>query len=354
MLKRFYGESRLTLDALQRMRSKLQDFSQEERYLAVLDEAGIRVRLANISRGVARDVADIVAKRFFLPPRSRHVIGLPPFHLLRCRADIEAVVAPLGREVSDLDDYVAACGEVFTRWRRLGAVAFKDQSAYFRRIDFAPPKRTAAEAIFVRLLTTPSGQILGQEETATLSDWLFHCFLRLAAEWDMPVQIHTGYLTFLRNDVRNANAMHLVPLLEMHRDVRFDLFHANWPYSGEWLFLGKNYPNVRLDFCWLTMMDPIGTRRLFEQALAVVPHGKIHGYGSDLGDCVERAWAHAALARDGLAAALANAIDAGWLDQSEALAVANAWLWDNPMHFFMGRENRQKGANHEENEANSK
>ena len=37
----------------------------------------------------------------------------------------------------------------------------------------------------------------------------------------------------------DANAAGLANVLMLHRDVRFDLFHANWPYSGEILFLAK-------------------------------------------------------------------------------------------------------------------
>jgi hypothetical protein len=32
-------------------------------------------------------------------------------------------------------------------------------------------------------------------------------------------------------------------LLDLHRDVRFDLFHANWPFDDELMFLVKNYAN---------------------------------------------------------------------------------------------------------------
>jgi predicted TIM-barrel fold metal-dependent hydrolase len=70
-----------------------------------------------------------------------------------------------------------------------------------------------------------------------LDDYLFHTFMRMARDMDLPVQIHTGHLAGLYGDITKANAAGLVNLLMLHRDVRFDLFHANWPYSGEILFL---------------------------------------------------------------------------------------------------------------------
>lgn len=45
--------------------------------------------------------------------------------------------------------------------------------------------------------------------------------------------------------------MHLLSVINDYKEVQFDLFHGNWPYMGEFLFLGKNYPNVHLDLCWL-------------------------------------------------------------------------------------------------------
>ena len=151
---------------------------------------------------------------------------------------------------------------------------------------------------------------------------------------NLPVQIHTGHMAGVRNEITKTNAVLLTRVLEIHRDVRFDLFHANWPYGGELMFLGKNYPNVTVDFCWANIIDPVYCKRLFQQALSCMPHGKVHAYGSDFGGCADRAWANAEIARDNLAAALAELVDADYLGLDDAKAVARAWLFDNPNEFF--------------------
>jgi len=92
------------------------------------------------------------------------------------------------------------------------------------------------------------------------------------------------------------------------------------------------------------MVDPVYCRRLLEQAISVVPHGKIHVYGSDLGDCVERSWAHTELARDIVATALANLVEAQWMDLDEAKAVAEDWFFNNPNRFFRLDIDRREGA----------
>ena len=151
---------------------------------------------------------------------------------------------------------------------------------------------------------------------------------------DMLVQIHTGHMAGIRNDIAKTNAVGLTSVLELHRDVRFDLFHANWPYSGELLYLAKNYPNVTIDFCWANIIDPVYCQEMFKQALSSVPHGKIHGYGSDFLGHPDRAWAHAGIARDNMAIALAEMVDMEYLGLDDAKEVARAWLFDNANAFF--------------------
>jgi len=138
----------------------------------------------------------------------------------------------------------------------------------------------------------------------------------------------------IRNGIVKTNAAGLTKLIELHRDVRFDLFHANWPYGGEFLFLGKNYPNVTLDFCWANIIDPVYCQNLFKQVLSAVPHGKVHGYGSDFGGSADRAWAHASIARDNIAIALSDMVEMAYLDLNEAKEVATAWLFGNANSFF--------------------
>ena len=354
LLKRFYGEDELSLAALKRVQRKLVDTgdlkvyqqigsrllpadgyerldtSDPKVYEKILAEANIAVRLGDIWHPVAKVLDGSLA----LPPRTRLVIGLPGYHAIRDYNAVQAQVAPLARTVTSLDEYLAACRELFAAHQRFGAVAFKDQSAYARPIDYGNPTRAEAEAVFNWFMADPRRSAAYPDGQRPLGDFLFHEFMRMARDLDLPVQIHTGHMAGIRNEIAKTNAVGLTSVLELHRDVRFDLFHANWPYSAELLYLGKNYPNVTLDFCWANIIDPVYCQNLFRQALAAVPHGKIHGYGSDYVGNVEYAWAHAQIARDNLAIALADLVDAEYLDVDEAKEVARAWLFNNANDFF--------------------
>ena len=270
-----------------------------------------------------------------LPPRSRPVISLPSFHAVCSYDEVHDKAAPLHKNITCLDEYLSACREIFTRLKAAGAVAFKDQSAYTRPLDYGNPTRAQAEAAFNWFMEDPRRKLSYPDGNRPLGDYLFHEFMRTARDLDLPVQIHTGHMAGIRNSLPKTNAALLTPLIELHRDTRFDLFHANWPYDGDLLFLAKNYPNVAIDFCWTNMLDPLYSQDLFRRAISSVPHSKIHGYGSDLGGGnMIQAWAHADLARDNIAIALADLVEMEYLDLDEARQIAADWLFNNPNQFF--------------------
>lgn len=338
VLKRFYDEDDVSFEGLRRMDERLLDLEDRDTYEAILEEAGIVVRLAN----VWPDAAQVLNGSYELTPRSRLVIPLPAYHRIRDVSGVQALVAPLGRQATTLDDYLQACRDIFAGFKEFGAVAFKDQSAYSRSLEYGNPTRAEAEKIFNWFMEDPLRSASYPDGIRPLDDYLFNQFMAMARELDMPVQLHTGMLAGLYGDIRQANAARLANMLMLHRDVRFDLFHANWPYSGEILFLAKAYPNVAINFCWTNIIDPVYARDLFRQALVTVPHSKIHAFGADFGGFgyppgggyVDRAWAHAQMARENVAAALAQLVDEAYLTLAEAQEVARAWLFDNANEFY--------------------
>jgi uncharacterized protein len=330
-LLEFYGEPELSLPALHRVREKLIDFSDEANTIAVLDKAGIVVRLEDSWP----DIKAFINGTYKLPPRTRQVISLPGFHNNLNAEQVYALAAILGKSVTSLDEYIDVCRELFTRMKAAGAVAFKDQSAYERPISFDNPTRSQAEEAFNWMMEDPRRRLSWPDGSLALSDFLFHAFMRMARDLDLPVQIHTGHMAGIRNEISKTNAVHLTRLLELHRETRFDLFHANWPYGGEILFLVKNYPHVALDFCWAHMVDPLYCQDLLRQAISSVPHAKIHGFGSDLdGSTLTSAWAHAELARDNIGMALAGLVEIEYLGLEDAKEIAFGWLFHNPNTFF--------------------
>ena len=66
-------------------------------------------------------------------------------------------------------------------------------------------------------------------------------------------QIHTG-MQGNWGHVPDSNPLDLLELIRAHRSVRFDLFHAGYPYARELGVVGKHYPNVWLNACWIYLI----------------------------------------------------------------------------------------------------
>ena len=284
--------------------------------------------------GLPERLEDFLDGKKLFPDQWRLLISLPELHATTFTWDTVARVEALtDRYITSLEEYLEAIFHMFERCMERGAIGIKDQSAYSRAISYHLTPRAEAEKQFNGLLTDPRNS-LGWPEGRPLNDYLFHQYMRFARELDLPVQLHTGHMAGIRNRVDKANAAHLASVLELHRDVRFDLFHGNWPYLGDVLFLGKNYPNVSLDCCWLHIIDPSYASELLERSVLTLPHTKVHGFGGDYGDVPEFIAAHLEIARENIAGTLTRLVERGWLGEEEAVSLAADWLFNNPNRFF--------------------
>ncbi|MEW5873144.1 MAG: amidohydrolase family protein [Chloroflexota bacterium] len=336
VLKHVYGEEErqpLSRATLERVAGKLAGMD-EARYFRLLDEANIQAILSDVLEWLPQGLESFLDGRKTFPPRWRPLISLPAFHPTTFNwATVQTVGRLLDRHITSLEEYLEAVYSLFEKMVALGAVGIKDQSAYNRSIAYALVPRAEAEKQFNQVLSDPVNS-LGWPAGQPLNDFLFHEFMRFAGQLKLPVQLHTGQLASVYGRVERANAAGLATALELHRGVRFDLFHGNWPYMGDLLFLGRNYPNVSIDLCWLHIIDPAYAIELMQRAVLTMPHTKMHAFGGDYGDVPEFTLAHLQIARQNIAAALAGLVEGGWLSQDQALSIARDWLYNNPNRFF--------------------
>lgn len=333
VLHKVYGQAELTRAALDGVAEKLA--AQDETvYFRTLEQAGIRAMLVDVLGWLPGGLGSFLSGKTTFPPLWRLMISLPDMHPTVFTGEtIQRHGALADRHITSLDEYLEAVYIILQRCIERGVVGIKDQSAYERVISYDLTPRADAERLFNKVLGDPRNG-LGWPESKPLNDYLFHQYMRFARDLGLPVQLHTGHMAGIRNRVDKTNAAHLAGVLEVHRDVRFDLFHGNWPYLGDLLFLGKNYPNVSLDCCWLHIIDPVYAVEMLERAVLTMPHSKIHGFGGDYGDVPEFVVGHLEMARQNIAAALARLVERGWLDEAQALSLAQDWLFNNPNRFF--------------------
>jgi predicted TIM-barrel fold metal-dependent hydrolase len=152
----------------------------------------------------------------------------------------------------------------------------------------------------------------------------------VAAEADVPVAVHTGYW----GDFRELDPKFLLGIAARRPEVRFDLFHLGMPMIRDAILIGKSYPNVTLNLTWCAVISQVQTVRALDEVLDMVPANKVSAFGGDYRVAVQKAWGHLVMARQCVAAALANKIEAGDLDRGEALRIARMWFYDNPARIY--------------------
>lgn len=275
--------------------------------------------------------------------------GQYPFDLVRLnyRDDdlltIRTVDGLLDRErrwnksIHSLDDLVDGLRQSMSACFATGRVtAVKIGVAYRRKLDFTNAAKADAERAFGRLVERGSGRPEGSlsaaqpsdAELRPLHDYLTHQFVRHATDEDKVVQIHTGYLAGVFNDLRNIDPLGLVPLLLTHRTTRFELFHAGWPYHDVLGTMGKHYPNVWPSMVWAWTMNPVTMERALDAWLDGVPYTKIVGFGGDTHHPV-CTYGYAMQAREGIARVLEARLDRGVMDLALARDAARAILLTN-------------------------
>jgi predicted TIM-barrel fold metal-dependent hydrolase len=320
----------------QELSERISDSNHSGWYYHVLKER------SNIHLAILDPLADLdptpleeTDRRFFAP-----VLRVDEFLKLCDRVGLDAMEERTGVALHSLDDLLRAMDVSFERAVAAGVVAVKVAVAYERTLNFDKVTQADAERVFNRLTLYPpiSPDFTPQPpvsfaEAKPLQDYLMHQVIGRAIESDLPIQVHTGIQEGNGNFLANAHPLHLVNLLMESREARFDLFHAGYPFTSEMATLGKNFPNAYLDLCWVHVISPWVARQILHEWIETVPSNKIFAFGGDYA-FVEGTYAHARMARRNVAEVLVEKVEAGYLTEDEAIALAHNLLHGNAATFF--------------------
>jgi len=261
---------------------------------------------------------------------------LPPSELatrLPCRVlpllRLETLAQELIVRHETFDGVLDAYSAVVEKARADGFVGLKSIIAYRTGLAVQSTSRSDAAATLgpVKERARREGRV--RLAVKPLNDYLLLRALEIAERQAMPVQIHTGFGD-ADLDLREANPLHLRPLLESGRyaKVPFVLLHASYPYVRELGYLAAIYPNVWADVGLAIPHLAAEIPSVLRQLLGVTPTSKVV-YSSDASQIPELFWLAARWGRRGLATVLDELITLGALDGDEALAVARRVLGEN-------------------------
>ncbi|GAB4320138.1 MAG: hypothetical protein Kow0069_23990 [Promethearchaeota archaeon] len=268
------------------------------------------------------------------PPKTYKPPGQVPWWFAKEKKGVEpAEIATFEQYLELIDDLLdwIANSKLF--------LCAKFQLAYHRPISFPEPGEDPAELRAVK--ETYGRPAVEEEELWRFGDHVLHHFLeRMAVGWNRPVQFHTGLARMYDG---GSNALNLSHLLRKFPDVKFDLFHGNFPWHVVLAGMLHQIPNVHADLCWLPIISPTAAKDLLVHLVEVGDMcGELEGHEPSWrtsafgGDCAIAEGSRGALlvAKEVVCRAMEDLHERGHLTQADAVDVAERLLYENPKRLF--------------------
>jgi hypothetical protein len=232
-----------------------------------------------------------------------------------------------GFKINTLDDYLSFCDHLFKKNIEHHAVCLKNSMAYQRSLDYEDVPYEKAKALFDRRSSS-----LTPAEKKQIQDFMFHWIIKKSIEYDLPVQIHTGYLAGNGNTLENGKPVKLNNLFLEYPKGRFILFHGGYPWTGEYAALGKMFPNVFLDIVWLPQISRQSAVTSLDEMFDCVPYNKFF-WGGDCG-LIEESTGSLEFAKEVVSEVLSKRVSRGLLSLEVAEQIAKRLFRENALEVF--------------------
>lgn len=244
--------------------------------------------------------------------------------------------------IRSVDNIIAIIDSEFARFPSGNIVCVKCKLAYHRPLLFEEVDRAAALRVLAKL--RQSSQELPFEERKPLEDFIMHRIVERCGKYGYPIQIHTGLQegngTYAPADpwdenttITDSQPTLLLNLIRKYPETRFDIFHGSFPYMGEMTTMVKNFQNVNLNLCWLSIISPSTAKDWLHRWIEIVPANKIHFFGGDY-RFAEGAYGQSVIARYIVTETIAEKVAEGYLEEDEGIRIARRMLRDNAIEFY--------------------
>ena len=319
-IRELYGIEKLSAETVEKLADSYQQLRRPGFYRRILCELA-RIESCQVDSGRFRESQDPL-----LLMQDLSIVGMFAGPNLRGFGE------PTGIAVTSLADWHRVIDWWFDKYGKY-ATAVKSQNAYSRNIDYDDVPAEKAEPIFRKRL---AGEKLLPEEQKALEDHLFWYAVRRATKEGLPVKLHTGYYAG-ENSMPLArvglNPAACCDLCRRSPDTTFVFMHICYPYYEDILSVAKQYTNAYIDMCWAWIINPVAAKDFLKKYLVTAPANKIFTFGGDYRP-VELVLGHALIARHGIALALSELVEEGYIELEDALELVDPIMHGNARRVF--------------------
>jgi predicted TIM-barrel fold metal-dependent hydrolase len=235
-------------------------------------------------------------------------------------------------KITSFEDFMSCLHSAFEEYVEGGAVAIKSVAAYYRSLFYQEVARAEVEKMFKL-----SSDRITPDMEKSFQNFVMHEICSLTEKKGLPIQFHTGKLAWNFRNIEDTKPTHLINLLQKYRQLRFDLFHGGYPYTGEFGIIANTFPNAYLDINGLSWTSLEVTKRCLSEWIEMVPQNKIL-WGADSYRVLEGVLGQLLYFKKILSEVLAQKVYDGYFDENFALEIAEKILFKNALNFFSLQE----------------
>lgn len=330
-LQRFFGVDDLTDETIPIIDAKFPEL-QKLSYKEIYDSVKVD-KIIGVSMGGSRKnpSTELIAQQLYSDTVTQPTNRDPIIYL-------ESVT---GISIYSLDTYVKALDQYIDDELKAGMVGFKWHiTSFLRSNGFDIVDKHDAELALDKILTSPlKGSLFSSlghsyDEMKPLHCYLQNHLVQKAAEYHVPIQIHSGTFGGTNgNKLQNSKASLLSSMFMRYPTVKFDILHSSWPYYDELAEIVRQFPNVYLNTTWMQTLSPMAFKRYMKELANFVPCNKIFAFGCDEFNALNSA-ACADIYRDLMAEVMAELVDEGRLNEKEVLFYAKRVSHDNVYDYW--------------------
>lgn len=207
-------------------------------------------------------------------------------------------------------------------------VGLKSIVAYRTGLDIGAPARSDAAKAYVQVREDWDGRL----DHPTLLDYCANIGARIAAEYDVPMQFHSGFGDSDAHPIF-VDPGHMYDFLNAHPDTDVVLLHASYPYTRKAAYIVAVLENAYLDLGMTIPFVQHGGAALLRRVLELAPTTKLL-YSSDGFVIPEWYYLAAERMRTDLGDVLGDLVAGGFLSEPYAEEVATNILRENAIRLY--------------------